>query len=431
MKLLALGLNHKTAPIELREQAAFGSGALQPALRELTSKRGTGGMVSEAAILSTCNRTEIYCGRDDLDYRPGTPDDVQPILDWFSRHTGFSPADLAGNLYHFPNEQAVKHAFRVASGLDSMVLGEPQILGQMKDAFHAAVEVGATGKVLNRLFQHTFSVAKQVRTDTAIGANSVSVAYAGVRLARRVFARLDEQTVLLIGAGETIELVARHLKESGVGTMIVANRSIRRAHTVAQAVGCEAITLGQIPERLAGADIVVSSTASTLPILGKGAVERALARRRNMRRHKPMFILDLAVPRDVEAEVSGLRDVYLYNVDDLQSVVAHNRGLRLRAAEQAEIIIDLQVVRFMRWMRSLESVPAIRALRRELDVLGQEEAERAVQRIRHGENPQAVARQLARNLTNKFAHRPSRALRQANVDGNPGLIAAARKLFGL
>ena len=429
MKLLALGLNHETAPVELREQAAFGPETLQPALRELTSAGG----VSEAAILSTCNRTEIYCGQDDghADYHGGHDGGrrggEQQVLDWFLQRTGFSRADLAGNIYHFPNEQAVKHAFRVASGLDSMVLGEPQILGQMKDAFHAAADAGATGKVLNRLFQHTFSVAKQVRTDTSIGANSVSVAHTGVSLAKRVFTRLDEQTVLLIGAGETIELVARHFKESGVERMMIANRTIHRAQTVARAVGGEAITLAQIPERLARADIVVSSTASTLPILGKGAVERALAKRK----HRPMFILDLAVPRDVEAEVSRLRDVYLYTVDDLKSVVAHNRGLRVRAAEQAEIIIDLQVIRFMRWMRALESVPAIRDLRRELAVIEEAEAEWAIQRIRNGEDPQAVARQLARRLANKFAHRPSRALRQADMDGNSGLIAAARKLFGL
>lgn len=415
MNLLALGLNHETASIELREQAAFGPEALRPALRELTSA----GVVSEAAILSTCNRTEIYCGR------AGGGD--RRVLDWFGRQTGFSQADLAGNVYHLPNEHAVKHAFRVASGLDSLVLGEPQILGQMKAAFHTAVDAGATGKVLNRLFQHTFSVAKQVRTDTAIGASSVSVAHAGVSLAKRIFARLSAQTALLIGAGETIELVARHLKESGIKRIIIANRSIGKAHTLAQAAGGEAIALGQIHGRLAQADIVVSSTASTLPILGKGAVERALA----MRRHKPVFILDLAVPRDVEAEVSQLRDVYLYRIDDLKSVVEHNRGLRARAAEDAESIIDLQVVRFMRWMRSLDSVPAICALRRELEGIGCEEAERAARRIRNGEDPQVVVRQLSRTLANKFAHGPSEALRQANIEGNSGLIAAARKLFGL
>jgi len=415
MKILALGLNHETASVELREQAAFSPEALQPALRDLTG----GGGVSEAAILSTCNRTEIYCGSDS-----GRD---QRVLNWFRRHTGFSRDILAGNLYALPNEQAVKHAFRVASGLDSMVLGEPQILGQMKHAFHTAATAGATGKVLNRLFQHTFSVAKQVRTHTAIGAHSVSVAYAGVSLARRVFTRLSEQTALLIGAGETIELVARHLAENGIANLIVANRSIDKAQTLARTVGCDAITLGQIPAHLARADIVVSSTASTLPILGKGAVERALA----ARRHKPMFILDLAVPRDVEAEVSRLRDVYLYTVDDLKSVVERHRGLRRDAAVEAEAIIDLQVVRFMRWMRSLDSVPVIRQLRRELDATARSEADKAVRKIRNGEDPQAVVRQLAATLTGKFAHHPSQALKQAGTDGHPGLKSAARQLFGL
>lgn len=415
MNLLALGLNHETACVELREQAAFSPEALQPALRDLTG----GGGVSEAAILSTCNRTEIYCGSDSGGDRR--------VLDWFGRQTGFSRDILAGNLYALPNEQAVKHAFRVASGLDSMVLGEPQILGQMKHAFHAAATAGATGKVLNRLFQHTFSVAKQVRARTAIGAHSVSVAYAGVSLARRVFTRLSEQTALLVGAGETIELVARHLAKSGIAGLIVANRSIDKAQTLARTVGCHAITLGQIPAHLARADIVVSSTASTLPILGKGAVERALA----ARRHKPMFILDLAVPRDVEAEVSRLRDVYLYTVDDLKSVVEHHRGLRRNAAVEAEAIIDLQVVRFMRWMRSLDSVPVIRQLRRELDATARSEADKAARRIRGGEDPQAVVRQLAATLTGKFAHHPSQALQQAGADGHAGLKSAARKLFGL
>ncbi|MGI9310859.1 MAG: glutamyl-tRNA reductase [bacterium] len=417
MKLLALGLNHDTASIELRERLAFGPEALTPALRDLTASAGVG----EATILSTCNRTEIYCGE-----HAGAP----RIIDWFSRRTEISPAALAGNVYQFPNEQAVKHAFRVASGLDSMVLGEPQILGQMKAAFDVAARAGATGKVLNRLFQRTFSVAKQVRTDTAVGANSVSVAYAGVGLAKRVFADLAEQTALLIGAGETIELVARHLREHGVERMLIANRSLDKARTLARTLvrecDCEAIALAQVPERLAHADVVVSSTASTLPILGKGAVERALS----ARRRKPMFILDLAVPRDVEAQVSDLADVYLYNVDDLQAVVAHHRSARARAAEEAEIIIDLQVVRFMRWMRSLDSVPAIRALREELDAIARDEAMRAARRIRGGEDPETATRQLARNIANKFAHRPSEALKQAHIDGDSALPAAARKLLG-
>ena len=429
MNILAFGLNHSTAPVALRERVVFGRDSVPPALGELIA-----GGVREAAILSTCNRTEIYCGHG---YRAGYDDDgateAPAILDWLCRHTGIRRAQLADNVYHLPDELAVKHAFRVASGLDSMVLGEPQILGQMKDAHRTAAAAGATGKVLNRLFQHTFSVAKLVRTDTAIGENSVSVAYAGVRLAKRVFSDLAAQTVLLIGAGETIELVARHLVDNGVGAIIIANRSRHRADLLAHAIGGEAITLADIPARLADADIVVTGTASTLPILGKGAVERALASRKNRRRAKPLFVLDLAVPRDVEPEVAALRDVYLYTIDDLKQVVDRNLGLREAAARDAENLIDLQVVRFMRWMRSLDSVPAICALRRQLDALGEAEVERAVRRIRGGEDPEIVARQLARNLTNKFAHRPSRALHDANRDGDGDgdLAAAARQLFGL
>jgi len=419
MNLLAIGLNHQTAPLALRERAAFAREALPPALRELVA---AGGM-REAAILSTCNRTEIYCGRHAGE---------RPVLDWLCRRTGLSRDALGGSVYRFPDELAVKHAFRVASGLDSMVLGEPQILGQMKDAFHAAVDAGATGKVLNRLFQHTFSVAKQVRTDTAIGANAVSIAYAGVMLAARVFARLERQSALLIGAGETVELVARHLRERGVSRMVVANRSLDKARFLAHALGGEehgmlGVPLAQMPAHLAQADIVVSATASTLPILGKGAVERALA----ARRHKPMFILDLAVPRDVEPQAGNLRDVYLYTVDDLQRVVETNRDSRMRAAGQAEMIIDLQAVRFMRWMRSLEAVPAIRELRRELDAAARAETRIALRKIQSGEDPQTVAAQLAQRLAGKFAHHPSAALRRAQADGNPGLLAAARKLFNL
>ena len=421
MNLLALGLNHETAGVALRERAAFSAEALRPALRELTA-----GAADEAAILSTCNRTEIYCGAND-DGADFGDDGDQRVRDWFSRRTHLGRDIIDAKTYTLHNEQAVKHAFRVASGLDSMVIGEPQILGQMKAAFHAAATAGATGKVLNRLFQHTFSVAKQVRTHTAIGVNSLSVARAGVGLAERVFTRLSEQSALLIGAGETIELVARHLRETGVANLLIANRSLAKARTVARGVGGEAMALGEIPAHLARADIVVSSTASTLPILGKGAVERALA----ARRHKMMFILDLAVPRDVEPEVGQLRDVYLYTVDDLQSVVERHRGMRQDAAVEAEAIIDLQVLRFMRWMRSLDAVPVIRQLRDALDATARLEADKAARRIRGGDDPQAVVRQLAATLSGKFAHHPSRALTQAGSDGQDELRTAARRLFGL
>ncbi len=415
MHLLALGLNHNTAPIELREKVAFSPDLIQQALTELTGEVGA----SEATILSTCNRTEIYC-RQKRDH-PGE------VLAWLSGYSGLAAPALKEIIYQFPDEEAVKHAFRVASGLDSMVLGEPQILGQMKDAFQTAVRAGATGKILNRLFQHTFSVAKRVRTDTDIGANAVSVAYSGVRLAKRVFTRLEDQTVLLIGAGEMIELVARHLKQNRVRHIIIANRSIKRAQNLVRAAGSEAISLAQIPARLPEADIVVTSTASALPILGKGAMEAALRKRKRA----PMFILDLAVPRDVEAEVARLQDVYLYTVDDLRSIVDENRAIRLQASSRAETMIDFQVVKFMRWMRSLDSVPAIVSFREGLDDLRRAELARALKRLENGSDPVRVVEQLARDLINKVAHHPSQVINQADVEEDAHVIAAARKLFNL
>jgi len=415
MYLLTLGLNHRTAPVALRERTAFSPEQLPDAVRSLVASP----QVQEAAILSTCNRTEIYCRQQQIA--------TAPVFNWL-REYGDLPEDaLNSSTYTLPGEQAVQHAFRVASGLDSMVLGEPQILGQMKSAFSVAHQAGTTGKILNRLFQHTFLVAKQIRTDTAIGANAVSVAFAAVDLARRIFSRLQEQTVLLIGAGETIELVARHLKQNEVRHIIVANRSIERAQALTSQLGSEAISLAEIPTRLHEADIIVASTASTLPILGKGTVESALRKRR----HRPMFMIDLAVPRDIETEVGALDDVFLYTVDDLQNVVTANQTSRQEAAVEAEKIIDLQVMRFMHWMRSLDSVPTIRSLRDKIEALGETELEDAQRRLANGENPQQVLEHFARNLSRKFAHGPSQALKQAGQEGNASLISTARRLFKL
>ncbi len=415
MHLLAFGLNHNTAPLAVRERAALVTEHLENAVRDLAARDG----VHEATILSTCNRTEIYC-------RLNTRDPAL-VSRWMCGYSGLDDDAIREAVYRFPDDAAVKHAFRVASGLDSMVLGESQILGQMKDAFAVAHKAGTTGKILNRLFQHTFSVAKQVRTDTAVGANAVSVAYAAVDLARRIFSRLSEQTVLLIGAGETIELVARHLLENDVRHIIVANRSIERAELLAQQISSEAISLAEIPARLHEADIVVASTASTLPILGKGAVERATSKRRR----KPMFMVDLAVPRDIEPEVGSLRDVYLYTVDDLSQVVDRNVDARREAALEAEKIIDLQVVRFMRWMKSLDSVPTIREFRHEIDAMRNRELEQAMKRLQSGADPAQVMERLAWNLCRKFSHAPSHALREADETGNRQMIAAMRSLFGL
>lgn len=320
MHLLTFGLNHRTAPVSLREKAAFTSEQLPGAVRSLVSS----GNVAEAAIVSTCNRTEIYCHQNSA-----RPDQV---FEWLCNYGQLDAANLDAATYCLPGEEAVQHAFRVASGLDSLVLGEPQILGQMKSAFTTAYNAGATGKILNRLFQHTFSVAKQVRTETLIGASTVSVAFAAVDLARRIFSQLTDQTVLLIGAGETIELVARYFRNSVVNRIIVANRSIERAQMLAGGHNSEAISLADIADRLHEADIVVASTASTLPIVGKGTVERAL----KTRRHKPVLMIDLAVPRDIEPEVGSLRDVFLYTVDDLENIVEKNIGSRREAADDAE-----------------------------------------------------------------------------------------------
>jgi glutamyl-tRNA reductase len=415
MHLFAFGINHKTAPVSIREQAAFAPEQLPQALHDITTQAG----VDEATILSTCNRTEIYCRLDENNGRPA--------IEWFCDYHRLPSSDIQPHLYLHPDQEAVKHAFRVAAGLDSLVLGEPQILGQMKSAFITAHKSGTTGKILNRLFQQTFSVAKQVRTDTAIGASAVSVAYAAVSLARKIFQNLSEKKVLLIGAGETIELVARHVREQGVSHILVANRTVERAQLLAEACHGEAISLAELPERLPEADIVISSTASQLPILGKGAVESAL----KARKHRPIFMVDLAVPRDIEPEVSELADVYLYTVDDLQEVIQENMQSRLEAAREAEKIIDIQVVDFMHWVRSLDSVPAIRALRESASAVCEAELKRAQRRLERGEDPQKVMALLARAIANKFTHAPSDALKKAGHDGDVQLLDAARRLFDL
>ncbi|WP_372523854.1 glutamyl-tRNA reductase [Sulfuricaulis sp.] len=415
MHLLAFGINHHTAPVDIREKAAFATDKLVNALHEVT---GSGG-VAEATIVSTCNRTELYCGLE--------PAHDEQVIEWFCHYHRLNRGDIHPYLYRHPDQEAVKHVFRVAAGLDSMILGEPQILGQMKEAFATAHKAGVTGKILNRLFQQTFTVAKQVRTDTAIGASAVSVASAAVRLAEQIFNKLSEQTVLLIGAGDMIELCARHLREHDAGHMIFANRTVERAQLLAGQFDAEGISLAEMPTRLADADIVIASTASQLPILGKGAVERAL----KARKHRPMFMLDIAVPRDIEAEVGELNDVYLYTIDDLKEVVQENMESRQEAAREAEKIIDTQVVDFMRWVKSLDAVPTIRAIRESADALREAEVERARRRLAHGEDPAKVIEQLARALTNKFTHAPTDVLRKADHDGNGALLEAARRLFGL
>ncbi len=416
MTLLALGLNHKTAPVDIRERLTFGPDVIVGALRSLTEQTPA----AEAVIVSTCNRTEIYCAVE-------TCDAETPVRDWLGRFQGIDSQLIAPHLYVHVDQAAVQHLLKVASGLDSMVLGEPQILGQVKSAFQTACDAASAGRLLGRLFQHTFSVAKQVRTDTAIGSSPVSVAFAAVSLARQIFSDLSKQTALLIGAGETIELAARHLHQHGVGRIIVANRTVERAHSVAAQFEGFGIGLTELSTHLPEADIVVSSTASPLPVLGKGAVENALKKRR----HRPMFMVDIAVPRDIEPEVDQLSDVYLYTVDDLQGVVEEGLRSRHRAAEQALEIIDLHTEEFMAWVRSLDAVTLIQDYRQRAECIRDEMVARAQRHLAAGKSPEDVVCKLAHTLTNKLLHTPSVRMRQAGRDGQADLLEAANELFAL
>jgi glutamyl-tRNA reductase len=416
MALLTLGLNHTTAPLTLREKIAFPSGdAICGALADL--RRYMKGLAPEAAILSTCNRTEIYCKTE-------APHEAGPALaQWMGEQRGVGQAGLNEHLYALPDQQAVRHAFRVACGLDSMVLGEPQILGQMKEAARIAHSSQTLGSHLHQLFQRSFSVAKEVRTQTAIGAQSVSMAAASVKIAQRIFEDLGELSVLLLGAGEMIELCASHWAPHP-RRLVVANRTIERARTLAGRIGAEDMTLAELPARLAEFDVVLTCTASTLPLIGLGMVERAI----RQRRHKPMLMIDLAVPRDVEMEVSRLDDVFLYTVDDLRDLVQSGKEGRLAAVAEAEAIIDTQVHSFMQWVQQRQVVPLIQELHARGDSLRQAELERARRMLARGEDPQKVLEAMSLALTNKFLHGSTTLLnRQALQD--PKLASVLSQLL--
>jgi len=423
MSLITLGLNHKTTPLELRERLAFTPQNLREALNSLIKVNG----VTEAAIVSTCNRTELYCALhsdNPAEVDPPSGED-QRLIEWFSSFHGLDPSTLQGHLYIHGHKETIRHAMEVASGLDSMVLGEPQITGQMKQAYVIASHEGTIGQFLGRLFQHSFSVAKQVRTDTAIGSSPVSVAFAATSLARQIFGELNDSTAMMIGAGETIELAARHLQSQHIKKIIVANRSLERAQTLAEEFDGEAINLQHIGDHLHRADIVIASTASPLPVLGKGTVERALKKRK----HAPIFMVDLAVPRDIEPEVNSLDDVYLYSVDDLQEVITENLQNRQQAAEQAHEIIDEKVEHFLDWQRSLVAVDVISELRSTAMEFSDEVLRKALKQLAAGQDPEDVLTFMAHTLTNKFLHQPSTELRKAGEEERHDLIQAARRLL--
>ncbi len=410
MFLYALGMNHQTAPLAMRERVVFHVERLREALTEIK-----GALAREAAILSTCNRTELYVAGE------------QParLAQWLARYHRLEPNELSPYLYTLPREQAVRHAFRVASGLDSMVLGEPQILGQMKDAARAAESAGTLGTVLHKLFQRSFAVAKEVRSTTRVGAQSVSMAAAAVKLAARIFPSLKDQSVLLIGAGEMIELCATHFAAQGPARITVANRTLERAERLAHRFNGRAIELRSLAEQLHEYDIVVSCTASSLPILGKGLLERAL----RARRRRPIFMVDLAVPRDIEQEVAELDDVFLYTVDDLGEIVSANLDARRSAIEQAEAIIDTQVGQFMHWMQVRESVPLIRMLREQAEEARRHEVERALRLLARGEDPAKVLETLSQAITNKLMHAPTRALNESAGEEHRALAEALSRLL--
>ncbi|EOB1207545.1 glutamyl-tRNA reductase [Photobacterium damselae] len=415
MTLLALGINHKTATVDLREKVAFSPEKLTRALQELELHPE----VTSGVIVSTCNRTEVYC--DISQSGPGV------IIDWLTNFHQITAEELMPSLYFYEEQAAARHLMRVACGLDSLVLGEPQILGQVKQSYSDAKDNDAVQGTLEKLFQKTFTVAKRVRTETDIGGNAVSVAFAACTLARQIFESLHGVSVLLVGAGETIELVARHIVEQGCSSLIVANRTRERAEKFSTEFGAEVIGLEQITEHLHRADIVISSTASPLPIIGKGMVENAL----KARRHQPMLLVDIAVPRDIEAEVGELNDAYLYSVDDLHSIVEKNREQRKVAAIQAEAIVSEESAAFMSWLRSLEAVDSIRQYRHHAEEIKCELLTRSLQAIASGANPEKVLAELSNKLTNKLIHAPTKAMQQAAHNGDPDKLAVIRETLGL
>ncbi len=415
MALLALGINHKTAPVALREKVSFSPDRALAALKDLVSASHA----EEAVILSTCNRTELYCQLEQ--------EDCEPIIRWLQQYHGLGDDEIRPNLYTYYDEHAVAHLMRVASGLDSLVLGEPQILGQIKQAYNHAKQANTVAQTLERLFQKSFSVAKRVRTETEIGVSAVSVAFAAVSMAKHIFDDLSKANVLLIGAGETIELAARHFHDRGVSQMMVANRTAERAKNLASQFDAIPYTLTNIPELLEQADIVVSSTAAPLPVVGKGMVESAL----KARRHKPMLLVDIAVPRDIEGEVGELEDAYLYTVDDLQGIIEQNKEARQQAAVKAEQIVRYERQQFMSWLRSLEAVDSIREYRQWAESEKQENLERALLALENGGDPQAVMQELAHRLTNKLIHKPTLALNEAGKSSNMSELNRIRDILGL
>ncbi|WP_178863596.1 glutamyl-tRNA reductase [Thiomicrorhabdus cannonii] len=415
MKLLSFGVNHETAPVNIRETVSFSSERALSAIDELKNQQ----LVSECIILSTCNRTEIYCTLR-------ASDQAQAVFKWLHDFFDLPANTLMPYLYSHQGLDSVKHIMRVASGLNSLVLGEPQIFGQIKEAYNLAHKADSVHHTLENLFQHIFRTVKQVRTDTAIGSSPVSVAFSAVTLSKQFFGDLSEQTALLLGAGETIELVARHLKESHIGKLIIANRTLERAHNLAEAIGGYAIGLNEIDSHLHEADIVIGSTGSPTAILHKAQVVPALKRRKN----RPMFMVDIAVPRDIDPKIDELEDVYLYTVDDLHEIIEDNKQSRQTAALEAEEIIEVQAENFMAQFLATQQVnPLIQRFRQQSCDIKEHALQQALHQLELGVDPQEVVKKLANQLTNRLLHTPTKQLHQAGLNGQHSLIDAAKTLL--
>lgn len=413
MTLFVLGINHRSAPLAWRERVAFGDDAARAALPALTALPG----VNEAALVNTCNRTEVITSVE--------PGQEATVTQWLHDHQQLAPGSLDEFLYRHVDAEAARHLFRVASGLDSMVLGEPQILGQLKDAWRQAHEAGTLGASLERLFQHSFSIAKRVRTETAIGRHPVSVAYCAVRLAQESFTDLTRATVLLIGAGETIELALRHLEQAGTGRILIANRTVANAQALAQRSGAFVLPLSDLDRHLHEADIVISATGSQQRVLERAQVAAAL----KARRRRPMFLLDLAVPRDIDPDCARLEDAFLYAVDDLRQIIERNLDQRRAGAREAEVLIDLQVDHYLTWLRSQSSTGPLRRLRADGELMRQEALSKAQAELAAGRPAEEVLQLLAHTLTNRLLHAPSARLRAAAEQGDLALLNAAERLF--
>lgn len=417
MKLLCCGINHQTASIVVRERFSLAATELLLALQDLQRHFGEHDMMAEIVIVSTCNRFEIYSFLKSPDL----------LIKWLANYFKAPVSDIVALLYVKCDQEVVQHAMRVAAGLDSMIIGESQILGQMKCAYAQAGEMGLVGQQLGHLFTFVFSAAKKIRSETAISHHPVSIAYAAVVLAKKVITAITEANILLIGAGETIELAAEHLSESGAKNIIVANRTLTRAEKLAKRFDAKNILIGNIPDYIADIDIIITSTASQLPLIGKGLIERAM----QVRAARPLFIVDIAVPRDVEPEVAEIENVHLYNIDDLKNVVEENKKQRQQAALEAEKMILVELENFQRWEDALESVPTICAYRQHVEQVRDTEVQKALNALAQGKTVEQVIHNLARGLTNKLMHNPSVEMRKASSEGRDDLLQWSKQLLGI